>query len=68
MDIEAASAKMKLVQIAEEIVALLASDPNAEVKVIVEIVADFPQGVDETTKRAVTENAGSLGFKYRDWE
>lgn len=65
---KAAGAKMKLVQIAEEIVALLASDPNAEVKVIVEIMADFPQGVDDGLKRSVTENAGSLGFKYQDWE
>ena len=68
VDVKAAGAKMKLVEIADEIIALLAGDPNAEVKVIVEIMADFPQGVDESTRRAVTENAGSLGFKYRDWE
>ena len=34
-----AAAKMRLVQIAEEIIAVLAADPNAEVKVRIEIEA-----------------------------
>jgi uncharacterized protein len=38
-----ASILMRLVQIAEEIVSVLISDPNAMVKVIVEISADFPE-------------------------
>jgi hypothetical protein len=59
---------MKLIQIADEIIALLASDPNAEVHVSVEIAAGFPQGVEDGLKRAVTENAGSLGFRFKDWE
>jgi hypothetical protein len=33
-----------MVQIAEEIVSVLASDPNATVKVVVEISAEFPDG------------------------
>ena len=59
---------MRLVQIADEIISLLASDPQAVVQVSVEIQADFPGGVADSVKRAVTENAGSLGFKVRVWE
>jgi hypothetical protein len=67
-DVPAATAKMKLVQIAEEIINLLASDPNAAVRVTVEITADFPAGVSDAIKRAVSENATSLGFRTKDWE
>jgi len=63
-----AAAKMRLVQIAEEIIATLAADPNAEVKVTVEIQATFPAGAKDQTKRAVSENAKTLGFKNADWE
>lgn len=68
IDINATTAKMKLVSLAEEVIALLAADPNATVKVTVEISAEFPNGASEQTKRAVTENAGALGFKSKSWE
>ena len=68
IDVPAATAKMKLVQIADEIVSLLASDPNATIRVTVEIAADFPSGISDTIKRGVSENATSLGFKTKDWE
>ena len=55
-------------QVAEEIIALLASDPNASLNVTVEINAEFPNGVSDQTKRAVSENARSLGFKTGNWE
>jgi len=67
-DVPPATAKMRLVQIADEIISLLASDPNASVRVVVEISAEFPNGASDTTKRAVTENANSLGLKSADWE
>jgi predicted AAA+ superfamily ATPase len=67
-DVPAATAKMKLVQIADEIVSLLASDPNAAIRVTVEITADFSSGVSDAIKRGVSENATSLGFKRKDWE
>ena len=67
-DVPAATAKMRLVQIADEIVSLLASDPNATIRVTVEIAADFPSGVSDTIRRGVSENATSLGFKTKDWE
>jgi hypothetical protein len=67
-EVHTATAKMRLVQLAEEIVSVLASDPNANVRVTVEISAEFPQGASETVKRAVSENARSLGLKAADWE
>ena len=66
--INASAAKMRLVQVAEEIIAVLAADPNADVKVTVEIQASFPDGAQDQTKRAVSENAKTLGFKNADWE
>jgi hypothetical protein len=67
-EIPAATAKMRLVQVAEEIIAVLAADPNAEVKVALEIQVNFPAGASDQTKRAVTENAKTLNFKNVDWE
>jgi hypothetical protein len=67
-EIAPATTKMRLVQIADEIVSVLVSDPNASVKVVVEISAEFPDGAKETIKRAVSENARSLGLKGADWE
>ena len=66
--INASAAKMRLVQVAEEIIAALAADPNAEIKVSVEIQANFPNGAQDQTKRAVSENAKTLGFNNADWE
>ena len=63
-----AAAKMRLVQIAEEIIATLAADPNAEVKVRIEIEATFANGAQDQTKRAVSENAKTLGFGTAEWE
>ena len=59
---------MRLVQIAEEIIEVLSSDPNATVKVVLEVLADFPAGANDTVKRAVLENARSLGLKSAEWE
>jgi uncharacterized protein len=67
-DITPATAKVRLVQIAEEVIAVLAADPNAEVKVTVEIAAEFPHGASDQVKRAVSENSSSLGFKSKAWE
>jgi hypothetical protein len=63
-----ATAKMSLVQIAEEIVAPLALDPNAQVTIRIEISAAFPNGVEDNTKRAVSQNAGMLGLQTAEWE
>jgi hypothetical protein len=37
--------------------------PQAELKITVEINAAFPNGATDQIKRAVSENAKSLGFK-----
>jgi predicted AAA+ superfamily ATPase len=67
-DVASAAAKMRLVQIADEIIAVLAADPKADVKVTVEITANYPEGVTAQIKRTVSENATSLGFKNKTWE
>ena len=68
VDINASTAKMRLVQVAEEIIAVLAADPDADVKVTMEIQVGFPSGASDQIKRTVTENAKTLGFKNADWE
>jgi hypothetical protein len=59
---------MRLVQIAEEVIALLAADPNAEVQVRIEIQATFANGAQDQTKRSISENAKTLGFNTSEWE
>jgi len=59
---------MRLVQIAEEIIAALVTDPTAEVTIRIEIDANFVNGVGDHTKRAVSENAKTLGFRTVEWE
>jgi uncharacterized protein len=68
VEVAPATAKMRMVQLAEEILSVLVSDPNASVKVVVEISAEFPDGAKDQLKRAVSENSRSLGFKIADWE
>ncbi len=68
VEVSASVAKSKLNTIADEIIKLLVSDPNATVRVTLEIDAEFAQGASDTIRRAVSENANSLGFKVKDWE
>lgn len=67
-DVPAATAKMRLVQLSDEIVKVLTSDPYASVKVVLEISAEFPDGVPDQIRRAVTENARTLEIKTSNWE
>jgi predicted AAA+ superfamily ATPase len=68
VEVNAALAKSKLNTIAEEVIGHLLSDENAIIRITLEIDAEFPQGASDTIKRAVSENANSLGFKTNDWE
>jgi hypothetical protein len=68
VEVSAATAKMRLVQLAEEIIGNLSADPRAELKITVEINATFPNGATDQIKRAVAENAKSLDFKNSTWE
>jgi predicted AAA+ superfamily ATPase len=62
------SAKVRLVDVADEIISVLASDPNASLQITLEVNAEFPGGVSDQIRRAVSENATSLGFKSKSWE
>lgn len=68
IQIKPSTAKMHLVQVAEEIITLLAGDPNASLNITLEINAKFPSGASDQIKRAVSENATALGFKTKSWE
>ncbi len=68
VDIDATIAKMKMFEVADEIIQILTSDPNANLRVTLEIAADFPNGASDQIRRAVSENANSLGFKSQNWE
>ena len=68
VEVNATLAKSKLNTIAEEVIAQLVSDPNANVRITLEVDAEFEKGASETIRRAVSENASQLGFKTKDWE
>jgi predicted AAA+ superfamily ATPase len=68
VEVNPATAKIRLVQLAEEVISNLASDPQSELKITLEINASFPNGASDQIKRAVSENAKSLGFKTWTWE
>ena len=59
---------MRLVDVADEIISILAGDPNASLNITLEINAEFPSEASDQIKRAVSENATSLGFKTKSWE
>ena len=67
-EVNAAAAKVRLTELADEIISLLVSDPNATVKVTVEIDTEFPNGASDQIRRAVSENANSLALKNKTWE
>lgn len=67
-EVRASTAKTKLVELAEEIIAVLASDPTGTVRVTLEISGEFPAGVSEQVQRAVSENAKLLQLKLSEWE
>ena len=66
--IPASAARMRFIQVADEIVSLIVQDPHAQLEVSVEIRAEFPEGAPENLRRALSENAASLGFKTKEWE
>jgi hypothetical protein len=66
--IDGSTAQMMLRDIADEIFALLASDPDATVQVALDVSADLPASPEDHVKRGVPENATSLGFTTKAWE
>lgn len=67
-EINPATAKYRMAQIADEIISVLCSDPGAEIRVTVEIAAEFPDGATDSIKRGVSENARTLNLKISEWE
>jgi len=63
-----AAFKMKLQDIADEILVHLAADPKAQLKITLEISAEFPGGAPQSLQRTVSENAANLGFTLKEWE
>ena len=67
-EVPAATAKMRLMQLADEIIANLVADPNGQVTVTLEITAKFDGGAQDSTRRTVSENATALKLKAAEWE
>jgi ethanolamine utilization microcompartment shell protein EutL len=55
-------------KIAEEVIAHLAGQVGAEVKVTLEIEAHLPDGASDQTVRTVTENGRTLKFDSHGFE
>lgn len=68
VEVNATTAKMRLAEIADEVISVLMSDAHADVKVALEITADFSDGVSSQIKRAVSKNADHLDFRLNHWE
>lgn len=68
VNINPAAAKMRLIELSDEIISLIVQDPSVALRLSVEITAEFPNGAVETLRRAISENASSLGFKIKEWE
>jgi predicted AAA+ superfamily ATPase len=66
-----AAAKIKFGEIYDEVIAHLAKNPNANVRVTLEIAADFSGvsgGAGKETKRTVETNTSALRFAHAEWE
>jgi predicted AAA+ superfamily ATPase len=66
-DVNPSLAKIKLIQLAEEVISVLSADPTATVRVSLEIEAEFPNGATDSIRRSVSENAKQLGMKRMEW-
>ncbi|MFM7131009.1 MAG: hypothetical protein ACKO0V_16800, partial [bacterium] len=65
-NLNAATAKMQMISIADEVIAHLVKDPHARVSIRVEISAEFPEGAKEEARRVVSANAESLRFEHTE--
>jgi hypothetical protein len=66
--VDAARISRDVGQIANEIIQHLASLPNSEISVTVEIQAKVPGGVPDNVVRTVSENCRTLKFKSQSFE
>ena len=63
-----AAGMVRFSEIYAEVLKHLAADPNAEVRVTLEISAEFPNGAGAEVKRTVETNVSVLKFKNSEWE
>ncbi len=68
VEVKPEMAKLRMTEIANEVISVLVGDPRATITVRVEISAEFPGGVADHVRRAVSENATALKFKLATWE
>jgi hypothetical protein len=66
--VDAARISRDVATIANEILQHLASLPNSEISVSVEIQARIPAGVPDNVVRTVSENCRTLKFKSQSFE
>lgn len=59
---------MRLIEIVDEVISLLAKDPKGTVRFTLSLNAEFAEGVDEQLRRAVSENVKTLGLRDGGWE
>ncbi len=57
-----------LSQVADEIIARLASLPGVDVRITVEIGSEHGEGFDDATVRALSENSRTLNFNSHGFE
>jgi len=68
VDVKSSTAKARLIELADEVIALLGQDPQGTVKITLNLEGEFPNGAPDHIKRGVSENAKALGFKSATWE
>ena len=68
VDLDPVKAKYQFSQIADEVLQPFTTQPDARVKISVEIHADSSSAFNESTQRTVRENAKTLKFKSAEFE
>lgn len=68
ISVNTSTAKLWLVLFAEEVIAVLKADLNADANVTLEFQGVFSDGATGHINRFVSENSMTLNFKISDWE
>ncbi|HRK61720.1 MAG TPA: DUF499 domain-containing protein [Candidatus Omnitrophota bacterium] len=68
VDLHPVLAKKQFADLVDEVAIHFTSDPSAEVKIKVEIVADSKKGFTENVQRTVKENSKQLNLKIAEFE
>ena len=68
INLDPVKAKLSFAEIVDEVVQQFTSKLNIEVRIAVEIVAQAPEGFDESLQRAIKENCSVLNFNSAEFE